>query len=176
MRVFIAVDIPEDVIEELKKAQKYLKEDNLKPVKDFHLTLKFLGEIPEPNVENVKDLLKQIKFKPFKAQLTSIGVFPNPNYVRIVWVGISPENFISLQRDVDNSLEKIGFKKDKRFHPHLTLARVNFVKDKEGFKRILEDIKVEKKEFKVNEFKLIKSTLTREGPIYEDLEVFKLGS
>src|SRR4030042_2347179 len=116
MRIFIAVDIPEDVIEELKKAQKFLKEANLKPVKDFHLTLKFLGEVPEPKVEKVKDLLKQINFKPFKAQLTSIGVFPNPNYVRVVWVGISPENFISLQRDVDNSLEKIGFKKDKRFH------------------------------------------------------------
>lgn len=174
MRVFVAVDIPKGVMEDLKEIQKYLREAELKPVKDFHLTLKFLGEVSEPRVEEVKEALKQIKFKSFKAQLTEIGVFPNPNYVRVVWVGVSPEDFISLQKQVDNSLEKLGFKKDNRFHPHLTLARVKFVKDKENFKKIFGNIKIEKREFEVNEFKLIKSTLTREGPIYEDLAVFKL--
>ena len=176
MRVFVAVNVSKEVVEELKKAQKDLKDAKLKLVKDFHLTLKFLGEVSEPKVEEIKEALKQIKFKSFKAQLTGIGVFPNPNYVRVVWVGVSPDNFISLQKQVDDVLEKLGFKKDRRFHPHLTLARVKFVKDKESFKRIIRDIKVEKKEFEVNEFKLIKSTLIKEGPIYEDLGVFKLSS
>ena len=174
MRVFVAVDTPKSVVEELKMIQKSLREAELKLVKDFHLTLKFLGDVPEPRIEMVKEALKKIKFKPFKTQLTEIGVFPNPNYIKVVWVGISPDNFISLQKQVDDVFEKLGFKRDKRFHPHLTLARVKFVKDKEGFKKTLREIKVEKWEFEVNEFKLIKSMLTKQGPIYEDLAVFKL--
>ena len=176
MRIFVAVGVPKDVVEEVKKAQKSLKDAKLKLVKDFHVTLKFLGEVPEPKVEEIKEALKQIKLKPFKAKLTGMGVFPNPNYIRVVWIGVSPNEFIELQKQVNIALERVGFKKDKRFHPHLTLARIKFVKDKESFKSVLRDIKVEKKEFEINEFKLIKSTLTREGPVYEDLEVFKLGS
>jgi len=176
MRVFVAVSVPKDVVEELRKAQKCLKDAKLKLVKDFHLTLKFLGEVPESKVDDIKDALKQIRFKPFKAQLTEMGVFPNQDYIRVVWVGVSQDNFVSLQKQVDTKLEKLGFRRDKRFHPHLTLARVRFVEDKESFRRTFREIKVEKKGFEVNDFKLIKSTLTTEGAIYEDLAVFKLSS
>ena len=70
-------------------------------------------------------------------------------------------------------MENLGFKKDTRFHPHVTLARVKFVKDKQDFIKSLKEIKIEKKSFEITEFKLIKSTLTGEGPIYEDLAVFQ---
>lgn len=140
------------------------------------MTLKFLGEVAEPKIEEIKISLSKLEYAGFKASLTEIGVFPNQNYVRVVWAGVEQEDFIRLQAQIDSQLAKLGFKKDKRFHPHLTLARVNFVEDKASFGKLLSEIKMKNLEFKVDEFKLIKSTLTREGPIYEDLAVFKLSS
>lgn len=173
MRIFVAVTVPNDVKDELKRIQGSLTEAKLGLVKVFHLTLKFLGDVAEPKVEEVKQALQKIEFKQFKTALTETGVFPNENYVRVVWVGVKPVEFMELQKQIEKCFECMGFKREKRFHPHLTLARVKFIQDKELFKKVLKDIKVEKLEFEINEFKLIKSTLTREGPIYEDLAVFK---
>ena len=76
-----------------------------------------------------------------------------------------------LQQKIDSRLADL-FPKDDRFKPHITLARVKFIKDKVKFIRELKQIKIEKKEFSVSNFKLMKSTLTPEGPVYEDLAVF----
>jgi len=177
MRVFIAVEMPEEIKKILLDAQKQIntKEARIRPAKAFHLTLKFLGEVEEKKIENIKSALKTIKFKKFDTALTEIGVFPNENYIRVVWIGLndSENKITSLQKEVDSKIEKLGFKKDTRFHPHLTLARVKFVEDKQGFIKNLKEIKIEKKAFQITEFKLIKSILTPEGPVYEDISVFQ---
>lgn len=172
MRTFIAIDLPEEVKQYLKGLQKQLGNAKLTLVKDFHLTLKFLGEVSEEKIEEIKLLLREIKFKAFKTRLTNIGVFPSENYIRVVWVGLEEGDIKKLQKDVDDKLQKM-FPKEKRFSAHLTLARVKFVDNKEKFIDSIKKIKVDKKEFDVCEFKLKKSTLTKQGPVYEDLEVFK---
>jgi 2'-5' RNA ligase len=176
MRLFIAIAIPEEIKDYLVKIQQGIDKDiaKIKLVnKDqMHLTLKFLGEIEENKINDIKNKLKGTKFNPFKTKLTSLGVFPDENYIRVVWIGLKDhENIIKLQKQVDDSLTM--FRKDKKFHPHLTLARVKFVKEKEKFIELIKSIKIEEKEFDVNEFKLIKSTLTKERPVYEVLEEFK---
>ncbi len=65
------------------------------------------------------------------------------------------------------------FPKDKRFHSHATLARVKFIENKEKFKENIKKIRLEKKEFGVDCFKLIKSVLTGEGPVYEVVKEFR---
>jgi len=174
MRAFIAFEIPEEVKKVLIEAQNQLEKAKLSLTKDFHLTLKFLGEVDETKVEEIRKRLGEIKFNSFETSLTDIGVFPGENSIRVVWVGLNdPESKIaSLQKEVDSKTEILGFKKDIRFHPHLTLARVKFVSDKQGFAKNLKEIKIEKKAFQVTEFKLIKSILTPEGPIYEDIVSF----
>ena len=176
MRTFIAIEIPEEVKKVFIEAQAQLDKDKtkLKITKDFHLTLKFLGEVDENKVEEIKKKLSEIKFDSFETSLTDIGVFPSKDYIRVVWVGLedSKGKIKKLQQEVDSKLETLGFKKDTRFHPHLTLARVKFVEDKERFIKNLKEIKIEKKSFKITEFKLIKSILTPEGPVYEDLASF----
>ena len=173
MRLFIAIDFNElkDYFIELQsKIDKSLAK--LKEVSAFHLTLKFLGEINDDKVELIKEKLKEIKFTPFSLTLDQIGVFPSENYIRIIWMGVKPtEEVIKLQESIENALKKFNFKKDFKFHPHITLARVKFVKDKEKFIKNLKDIKVEEKGVEVRDFRLIKSTLKPEGPVYEDLEV-----
>ena len=96
--------------------------------------------------------------------------------MKVVWVGVEPENsIVALQQKIEKSLAGL-FEQDTRFTSHLTLARVKFVKDKKMFIENLKKLAAEKKEFLVSSFKLIKSTLTPKGPVYETIAEFKATS
>ena len=174
MRLFIAIDFNElkDCLVNLQsQIDKSLAK--LKEVSVFHLTLKFLGEVSEDKISIIKEKLKQIKFKPFSLTLDKIGVFPDENYIKVIWIDITPkEQVIELQKNIEDVLKEFNFKKDFDFHPHITLARVKFVKDKETFIKTLKEINVDEKTIGVKDFKLIKSTLKIGGPVYEDIAVF----
>ena len=173
MRLFIAVDFNElkDYFAEL---QSFLpKNARLSYTKAFHITLKFLGEVQPEKVGNVVDILKSIKFNAFSVALDSVGIFPTENYIRVVWVGIKPEErILELQGSIDNALKPL-FKKEKDFKAHITLARVKYPEDKKDFVGKIKNINVESKKINIREFKLIKSTLSPKGPVYEGLAVFK---
>ena len=172
MRLFIAIDFNElkDYFIELQ--QELPKNAKLSLTRTFHITLKFLGEVQPDSAEKIINILKNIKFEPFSAFLGSIGIFPTENYIRVVWVGLKPEeNILELQNKVDDSLKKF-FRKEKEFKAHVTLARVKFVEDKKDFVERLKKIKVENKKIEIKYFRLIKSTLTPKGQVYEDLAVF----
>ncbi len=174
MRVFVAVDLPQEAKDELALVQKQLSTAAAKmsPAHGFHLTMKFLGEVTPAKVEVVKSCLGNVRFKTFSAAVAGMGVFPSESYARVVWAGIEPEeDVIRLQQGIDGSLEK-EFPKDKQFKPHITLARVKSVHDKNAFLQQLRQMKVKKIKFVVNSFKLKRSTLSREGAVYDDLAVY----
>ena len=79
MRLFIAIDLPENVKEYLRKLQASLPSANMSRARDFHLTLKFLGECGEALRGKVEEELKQIHFQPFEAELGEIGAFGGKN-------------------------------------------------------------------------------------------------
>ena len=177
MRLFIAIEIPEEIKEYIVKIQKNIDATTNKirfvNPNQIHLTLKFLGEVQPNNLEDIKNNLKKITLKPFSVVLDKIGVFPSENYIRVIWIGLKPEEpVLELQRNIDEELKKL-FKKEKDYKPHLTLARVKYIEDKKEFVEKLKNINIENKKIDVNKFKLVKSTLTPKGPIYEDLEVFE---
>lgn len=173
MRLFIAIDFNE-IKDYFSELQKQLPQNaKLSPVKSFHLTLKFLGEVQPDKIDEMIGHLRKIKFEKFSVSLDSIGIFPTENYIRVVWVGLIPEEIIvNLQKQVDKSLERL-FKKEKDFKAHITLARVKLPMDKKLFVEEIKKIKVENKTVEVKDFRLVKSTLASQGPVYEDLEVFK---
>jgi len=177
MRCFVAIELPEEVKKELQRLQLEIKNrgsNDLKASfnKTYHLTLKFLGELTPEKIEYVEKSLSSCKFKKFSLTLDNTGVFPSESYVRVVWVGVKPEDDVkNLQKDIDEALQK-DFKKEKQFKSHLTLARVKYVKDKEEFLQLLQQIKINKIKFAVNEFKLMRSTLTAEGHVYDEVEVY----
>ena len=175
MRLFIAIDFNElkDYFVQLQSLLP--KNAKLSFTKTFHITLKFLGEVQPIVAENLIDILKKVDFKSFPVWLDSAGVFPNESYIRVVWLSLKPEDkILGLQRDVDDSLKEF-FKKEKEFKSHITLARVKSIEDKKIFVEQLKKIKIENKKTEVKQFSLVKSTLTPNGPVYEDLEVFKGG-
>ncbi len=178
MRIFIEIDLPNEIKDYLFNIQKQISNKSAKITwvakKYLHLNLKFIGEISEDKFNILKEKLKEIDFNKFKVNLDKIGFFPEEDNIRIIWIGLKPEqNIIKLQQKIDESLLSL-FHQDQRFKSHLTLGRVKFVKNKKDFIEKFKKIQVNNLEFEINEFKLMKSTLTKDGPIYEVLEVYKL--
>jgi len=176
MRVFIAIELPKEIRDYLYDLQRKISGNEAKinwvNKKNLHLTLKFVGEISEKLLNKIKEILRTIKIKPFKVKLSEMGFFPDEKNIKLIWVGIKPgEKVIELQREIDESLLEL-FSRDQRFLSHLTLGRVRFVKKKDEFIKKLNMISVEEMSFEISEFKLIKSKLTKDGPIYEIIEKY----
>lgn len=171
-RCFISVDLPENLKQEVVKIQNMLPEFIGKKTEseNIHLTLKFLGEVDDSKLDEVKKKLSEIKFQKFGAEIDSLGVF-NIEFIRIIWLHLT--NCNKLQEEIDDRLKNL-FKKEGRFMGHVTIARVKNIKNKKEFLEKLGKIKIRKIKFIVENFKLKKSTLTKTKPIYEDLEAYNL--
>jgi 2'-5' RNA ligase len=178
MRVFICIELSEEarreaskVIEEIESwgliKGKYVNPDNL------HLTLKFLGEISEKEVDMVKKALSSVQGEKQKVKLGKVGVF-SPDYIKVLWLDLESEKLGELQKDVERALGNLSSRERREWSSHVTLARVKSVKDRKEFMARLEMIKVKDVEFIVDKIKLKKSILTPKGPIYEDLFVQEL--
>jgi 2'-5' RNA ligase len=175
MRLFIAFGVSEEVKNYLLELQLLLpKNSELNLVKEFHLTLKFLGDVDEDKVDKIKAALANVDFTKFTAKTSSLGIFPDEKLIRVVWIGLEPKDtIIALQQEIESDLSDL-FPKDARFRPHLTLARVKSIKNKTEFTEQLNKIPIKELEFSINSFKLIKSTLTSEGPVHEVIAEFAL--
>lgn len=178
-RCFIAVDLPEELKHKIINIQEQLAGFDVRLVEkeNLHFTLKFLGEVGEEVSRVISSRLKGIAaaVHPFRILISGIGAFPNENYIRVIWLGTNNGGFIKLHLAVEDALSGL-FKKEKPV-PHLTIARVRSVKSKKeiaGF--IAHNRAIEIGSMVVDKIKLKKSTLTRSGPLYEDIEVFELGS
>jgi 2'-5' RNA ligase len=131
------------------------------------LTLKFLGDVPENKLENVKNKLIKLKFNSFEVELGDLGVF-DKEQIRIVWVELRGLGLFELQNKIDRELKEF-FPAETRFMGHITIARPKYVKDSRIFINKLKTIKFEKISFVVDKIKLYKSDLTPHGPVYSCL-------
>lgn len=162
----------EEVTAYLKELQKkFFGLGDFNFVNEFHLTLKFLGEVEENRLDRLDFLLKEIRQKKLKLCLNKLGVFPNIDGARILWVDISG-NMGVLWDEIEMKL-KNEFGSQESFKGHITLARIKRIIDKETFSRSLK-CDVENMCFEVENFKLIKSELKNDGPIYTDLKQYTL--
>ncbi|MBS3162438.1 RNA 2',3'-cyclic phosphodiesterase [Candidatus Woesearchaeota archaeon] len=167
MRAFIAIDLPKGLKDYLYDLELKVKEAKITWVskKNLHLTLKFLGEISESQLEEIKKL--KTKQKKFSLSLSHIGFFPNEKAPRVFWISLDPEDkIITLQQEIDQHLlEK--FPSEQKFQSHITLGRIKSIRRKKDFFESVNNIILEKNSFKVDSFQIIISTLTKNGPIYE---------
>ena len=173
MRVFIAVEISnEKILEKIQTFQKNVK-ISAKPIRidQIHFTLQFLGEIDDSKCQNVKDSLSQISFSQFELTLRNVGGFPNMKNPRVIWIGLEKDGvkkLTELASQIGTKMAAIGFEKDKKFKPHVTVFRVK--KKIENVSSLLADF--QNAEFgteTVSKIKLKKSVLSPKGPEYSDL-------
>jgi 2'-5' RNA ligase len=175
---------------ELNSIEKSFKSECSGSVKwvdpdNIHLTLKFLGNVELRKVDSIIKAAYNavLGVNPFSLKLSGIGLFPDFKNIQVVWAGLEGEldKLMGIQSKLESELNFLGFPYDKRrFQAHLTLARVS---DKTHYaeKQILGDLILRAKipddsSFEVDSISLIKSILTRTGPIYNRLSLIKLKS
>ena len=180
-RGFIAIDIntPPNILKLLNDITKSNADVKLVEPQNIHITLKFLGDVQENNIDKIEQIIRDSikKIEPFKIKLKGIGVFPNKNYIRVVWIGIMDTEILStISTNIDENLSQLGFKKEKRgFSAHLTIGRVKSAKNKMHLLKAIDNYSnFEFATLEVSSIKLKKSDLTPKGPIYTTLKEVKL--
>ena len=182
LRAFLAIDVDEDLKAKMYKIIKEFKQidANIKYVdlENLHLTLKFFGDIDTEGIDLLSSKIAGVVsgFDKFSIKIKGCGAFPNTKRIKVIWFGIDEDEIIKkLHDELDKEFVKLGFDKDKKFSSHLTIGRMRNAKGKDKVKSTIEEFgEVEIGEMTVERIILKKSTLTPQGPIYEDLEIFEL--
>jgi RNA 2',3'-cyclic 3'-phosphodiesterase len=179
MRSFVAVRVPERVSSELMATQAGLPAGRPVPRENFHLTLSFLGEHPEPVVEDVHHQLATIRTPRFRLELEGLDAFGG-NRIRLLCARarLSP-SLETLNARVRQAARLAGLSLPReRYVPHVTLARLNgqgAVGDEAQRLRDFAALRAGfRAGFEVESFCLIRSHLKQGGPIYEDLAEYAL--
>jgi len=189
IRTFVAIELHEAVMKALRQVQDELKRAPVARVARWaspdgiHLTLKFLGDVSSDRVPEITQAIERgcHSFAPFRISLSAAGFFPNPNRLRVVWVGVDGEveSLLRLQRAVESELNALGFPPEGRgFQPHLTLARVrDYARpaEREELAKRIGAVQVDThSEMQVREVHLIRSQLRPTGAVYTPLATVPL--
>ena len=184
VRCFLAINLSAETYEFLatsiktwhtlyRKGVKWVRPENC------HLTLKFLGEVEESLVAKIEKNVSVAASShvPFELELSSPGVFPNPRFPRVLWIGLKGETgkLKQLRNGLETALEPLGFEPEKKgFVPHVTVGRI---RARRGFLLDINDfLKSEVPPIKssINAVNLYQSILKPSGPIYKVLSSFQL--
>lgn len=179
IRTFIALDLPVGVRKALGELQEIFRKTGahvgwVKPDR-IHLTLLFLGNVPEEEVPEIQSALDEAisSVRPFTLQAKGCGAFPSIKQMRVVWVGLQADNeiLLTLQKRAEDAMVTLGFEREDRpFKPHLTLGRVKGRRHlRELQEALMEHRSFEAEAFDVGEAVLYKSELRPEGAQYTAL-------
>lgn len=188
IRCFIALDYPTAVKNQILAFMQKLKErfqsGDIRWVTEtnLHLTLKFIGEVPEAKIDSISSTLLRLTpaHQSFTLSPERTGVFPNSKEPRILWIGSAPcPPLMSLAAAIDQSLNQHGIPAEtKRFSPHLTIGRVNHNLHLQALTRIGEaylSLPADPFDtFQVEGIRLVRSQLQAGGPIYSTIANFPL--
>lgn len=185
IRTFIAAEIPAavkrniardlDRLRILAPRVKWSHTDNL------HLTLRFLGDIPENDLEELFEALREdlAGMQPFALEMTGMGAFPHWRHPRVVWAGCGDgaEDAVALAEAVENVCEDLGYERERRpFRPHVTLGRVKLPADADGLEEAIAAMHSRSYGYvDVDAAIVFMSDLRRTGPVYAPMARIELG-
>jgi RNA 2',3'-cyclic 3'-phosphodiesterase len=193
MRLFVALDIPQEIRDTIAKFQTGLKA--LAPdvrwvsTESFHITLKFIGEVPNQQLDGFKKALANVRASQFSVTFRGYGFFPSAKSARVLWIGIeAPPELPQLATAVDRATHTIGIPlEDRELTAHLTLARAGSGRPQRGrednpnqrFARVHQHLQQfaapEFGTMTATEFFLYESKLSPRGAQYTKLARFPLG-
>jgi 2'-5' RNA ligase len=185
IRAFIAVDLDDPVIEKVCNVVEILKpritEIRWLRKENLHLTLKFLGNIAESQVQPITAALRHPLglFSPCTISAKGLGVFPDFRRPKILWVGLTGDQLVQLAAEIESALMPLGFTPENRaFTPHLTIGR--WREGSRPAKNLRQEIdSLNDFEFgacAVRQIVLFQSVLKPEGASYSELRTIQLGT
>lgn len=173
VRAFLAIELSEEIRERLKGVQDVLRTSSARMTfvapENIHITVKFLGEVDTALLPRVMDAIRGVSVAPFPVRAGRVTV-NDPKRPFTVWCTISDGGVSQeLFSHIEDALEPLGFTREKRrFLPHATLARIK--RSDPSLSGVLARLDTEDYgECTVTGISLKKSTLTPQGPVYEDL-------
>ena len=184
MRCFVALKLDDQIKVELLRGQQFFadlpgKVSWTKP-QQMHLTLKFLGEVPDKEITGIIDVMKRAAqgVGAFDFKIAGLGAFPpGGKTLRILWAGIeAPQELVKLNDLLQHEFDEIGYPAEQRtFTPHLTLGRVKFVKRPDRYREIIDS----HADFRAgiqhaDSVILYQSELRREGAVYTPMATVEL--
>ena len=180
MRAFIAVylndelkdnisDFTEECRQKQERSVKYVSRENL------HVTMKFLGDLDNGSVEKLSKDLEGVQSPPSDLRAEGAGAFPNVFFPNVLWVGIRDGGALgNLFYEIEDRAAALGVEKEtKKFHPHVTIARLKGKADA-GLVELVKNCRKYFGSFTAESFVLMKSELTPEGPVYTRLRSFPM--
>lgn len=176
MRLFIAIDLTEEVKEVLSSIRRDIQGVRWCPSGQLHLTLHFCGEVASGDKERLINGLAAIAIEPFMLMFDRIGFFPNARSPRVLWTGTEYHPFLEkLAQRVKEAASASGIPSDEKpFFPHVTLARLKQPLPCNSADTIVWPIPGKKLSMEVNNLVLYQSRLTQQGAIHEKVRVFNL--
>jgi 2'-5' RNA ligase len=177
IRSFIAIELPRELHRALGRMQDKLRATGVRmrwlPPENIHLTVKFLGDVHEPDLPIICEVMRRLAADaaPMRFDVTGIGAFPPKGAPRVVWAGVEGDvaPLKTLVEEMELALaEEAGIRPEGRaFHPHLTLGRV---KSTRNVAQLSDAIQAQSSEtfgtFTATGVTLFMSKLTREGSIF----------
>lgn len=175
MRLFTAIELNNEVKALLRQAQaalsafdravRWVKSDQM------HLTLKFLGEVPDTRIEEICIATERIAraSSPFEIVVGDHGCFPPNGNVRVVWTGVDEPSgaLAACNEQCETCYAEIGFAPERRaFSPHLTLGRVRDDRTGGKLREAVADVRIDSYRQGVSELCVVQSTLTPQGAKY----------
>lgn len=183
MRLFIAIDFDKYTKQKIYELQKEIRARSIKGrwkhIDNFHLTLKFLGEVSQEKLSLLDNLLNSIAFsnQRFWIKLDQVGYFDGNDSIRVIWIGVDGEieKLNELYYKIENQLYSIGFEKEKRqYKPHITIAQdVVFNHSFENIKNIFSKHRFDK--VYINKIVLMKSEQVGNKRVYTPVNEYVLG-
>jgi 2'-5' RNA ligase len=186
-RVFCAIELPANVralvckhIMLLKEALPQAKASWARET-NLHLTLKFLGEVPQQSVARFSEAAARAVagVKPFSIRLEQTGAFPERGQPRVLWIGVNDASgtLVALHARLENESAKAGFAREARsFHPHLTVARLRNAEGARALATAHKQTEFAPVEIAVSELVVIRSELSNAGSRYTLISQHELKS
>ena len=177
LRLFVGLGLPEDLRDTLAMLERGIPGARWIESDNYHITLRFIGEVAEDQAEDIDSALGGVQAAPFALSLAGVGHFGKLRKARSVWAGVEANEALNrLQAGVGSAIVRAGFPAEARkFRPHVTLARIkgetghhvaNFLSEHGDFRA---------PPFEVRAFILYESQLTRHGAQYRALQSYPLG-
>ena len=180
MRLFVALDLPSEVCASLSeftaRLQKVCRGPRWMRLEGVHITLKFIGEVPEERAERIRGALAEIRgLAPVEMRFTGLGFFPSEKHPRVFWAGIEAgPDLAALASTIESKLEPLGIPRETRaFHPHITLARLDSTQSVSALRSAATEMAAtEFGRTTVKSFYLYRSVLKSSGAEYTRLETY----
>ncbi len=178
-RLFVSVDLPAGLTDAFAEVQKpFTNRAGIRPVEpsQAHVTVKFLGDVEEPAVDDVIEAVEQgvdtAGVGSFQASIGGIGVFPSFDYISVIWIGVrdGATELTDLHEAIEAATVAVGVEPESHeFTPHVTLARMEHAEDKEHIQQLVSERDPTVGEMRVDDVRVKESTLGPDGPEYETI-------